>query len=217
MTMTDVNRLLRDYIERYEAEGAPDPSDLLAQVEGSDRARLIALIEGYLEHAAPTPDWDPEAFEGSLAERATERLVEAWEAESAALPRELVALRKRAELPRPALVEQLAAALGFPKQTERVAVYYNAMEHGNLPPAGVSAKVFDALASILDTSAEALRKAGEAVAPSAGGEPGAAFARETRATEAADQAAPSPGLASRRAEEPGQEPDELDRLFTGGG
>ena len=85
-----------------------------------------------------------------------------------------MALRKQAELPRPSLVDSLAKALGAKKKAERekVAGYYNAMEHGQLEPQGISSKVFDALAGLLGTSAEALRKAGEAVAPSAGGEPG---------------------------------------------
>ena len=70
--MTDVDRLLQTYIERFEAGDATDPSDLLDQAEGPDRARLSALIDGYLEHAAPPQQWDAEAFEGSVAMRAAE-------------------------------------------------------------------------------------------------------------------------------------------------
>ena len=210
--MTDVNRLLRDYIDRYEAEGVPDATDLLEQVQGRDRAELIALIEGYLEHAAPSTEWDPDAFQGSVAQRATQRVIEAWEAESAPLPRELVALRKERKLKRSSLVQRLAEALGFPGEVERVGVYYNAMEHGRLEPAGVSARVFDALGSILGTSADALRKAGESVTPSAGGQPSQAFARTAR-VEAADAEAAPPGRTDIDQEQ--REPDELDRLFIG--
>ncbi len=115
--------------------------------------------------------------------RAAELLQESWAEESSPLPRRLVALRKQAKLKRSALVESLAEQLGATKkpQRDKVAGYYNAMEHGQLDPQGVSSKVFEALAGILDTSADALRKAGEAIAPSAGGEPGGAFARTTRA------------------------------------
>ena len=70
--MTDVDRLLQTYIERFEAGDATDPSDLLDQAKGPDRARLSTLIEGYLEHAAPPQQWDAEAFEGSVAMRAAE-------------------------------------------------------------------------------------------------------------------------------------------------
>ena len=213
--MTDVNQLLKLYIERFESAGDTDPTDLLDQAEGRDRARLSALIDGYLEHSAPSQKWDAAAFEGSVAERASELVQEGWSAESAELPTMLRSLRKQAQIKRAELMQGLADSLGFPQERERVAVYYNAMEHGNLPPAGISSKVFDSLAALLDTSADALRKAGEAVTPSAGGEPGATFARATRASEATDQAAASPGrLESAPPQE--REPDELDRLFIGG-
>jgi hypothetical protein len=216
--MTDVPALLKTYIERFESGGETDPTDLLEQASGRDLARLSALIDGYLEHSAPARSWDAAAFERSpVAARAAELVQEQWAAESAALPQELVALRKQAQIPRRTLVERLADALGFSGEADRVGVYYNAMEHGQLPPAGISSRVFDALASILDTSAEALSKAGDAVAPSAGGKPGAAFARTARVQAAADQAAPSPGRKKEQIDDAAEiEPDELDRLFTEG-
>jgi hypothetical protein len=216
--MTDVPALLKTYIERFESGDETDPTDLLEQASGHDRARLSALIDGYLEQSAPTQSWDAAAFESSpVASRAADLVQEQWGAEAAALPSELVALRKQAKLPRRWLVERLASALGFAGETDRVGVYYNAMEHGQLPPAGISSRVFDALASILDTSAEALRKAGDAVAPSAGGKPGVAFARTVRVEAAADQAAPSPARKREQIDEAAEiEPDELDRLFTEG-
>ena len=71
MTMTDVDRLLRDYIQRFEAGDSVDPTDLLKGLEDRDRRKLSTLIEGYLEHAARPQEWDPEAFEGSVADLAT--------------------------------------------------------------------------------------------------------------------------------------------------
>ena len=218
--MTDVDRLLQTYIERFEAGDATDPSDLLDQAKGSDRARLSTLIEGYLEHAAPPQQWDAEAFEGSVAMRAAEMVQESWAEESSALPAQLVALRKQAELPRSSLIDSLAKALGAKKKAERekVAGYYNAMEHGQLEPQGISSKVFDALAGLLGTSAEALRKAGEAVAPSAGGQP--------RAQPSRARSASRPPTTQWHPRPPAREPDddrdpadwdEIDRLFRGGG
>src|SRR5262249_35244998 len=111
-TMADVHKLLRRYIERFESGETVDPTDLLAQTEGPERARLSALIEGYLEHAAPAQEWDPEAFEGSLAERASARVAESWSAASGELPRELVDLRNKRKLKRRELVRRLSDALG---------------------------------------------------------------------------------------------------------
>ncbi|CAN5485907.1 hypothetical protein BH20ACT15_BH20ACT15_14550 [soil metagenome] len=215
--MTDVDTLLRSYIERFQAGESVDPSDLLNQLDGRDRARLSALIDGYLEHGAPPQAWDAEAFEGSVAEEATELVRERWEAEAAALPAMLVERRKQAKLHRSDLVTRLADALGFPQAEPKVARYYNAMEHGWLEPRGVSDKVFDALASLLDTSADALRKAGEAVTPSAGGEPEGVWARtapSARAELRLESGAPDEiDEASEAFEEDIDDWDEVDRLF----
>jgi hypothetical protein len=214
--MTDVERLLREYIERLESGGSVDPTDLLDQAEGPDRARLSALIEGYLEHAAPAKGWDPEAFEGSLAERAVARLSESWSAASGRLPGKLVELRKQARIRRDDLTRQLADALGVADRSEKVAYYYHRLEWGLLPTGGVSAKVFDALAELLGTSAGELRREGE-TPPTAEipGEPTPSYARIARPDPAYVEGlvAASPGDA--REKRPGER-DEVDRLFTEG-
>ncbi len=215
--MTDVDTLLRRYIERYRSGGEVDPSDLLAQASGGDRARLAALIEGYLEAEAPAQGWNPDAFEGSLAERAVARLAEEWSGASGQLPSLLVSLREKAKIKRGDLVARLADALGVSAKREKVALYYHRLEHGLLPAQGVSTAVFEALAGVLGTSAEELRRAGESVRPAAGrASAEAIYARTAEPSEeyaAADELrAPS---AAPRSE--GEEPDEVDRLFTGCG
>jgi hypothetical protein len=217
MTMTDVDALLREYIERYESEESADPREYLSQVEGPDRHRLSALIEGYLIHAAPPRKWDPDAFEGSVSERVVARLAESWSAASGHLPVELVDLRKEKAIKRSEVVDRLAEVLGVSAKREKVAFYYHRLEHGLLPARGVSSRVFDALAGILGTSAERLRSAGEAVGldrrhdlridplmARTAEPPPEEFAAQDRA---AEQAPP---------EEHDVKPDEVDRLFTGG-
>ena len=219
MTMTDADRLLRDYVKRFESGGDTDPTDLLEQLSGSERRRLSELIDGYLENAAPGQEWDAGAFEGSLAERASNLVAESWSDEAGELPHELVSLRTRRKLKRSELVARLAETLGVASQEQKVAAYYHGLERGTLPWAAVSDRVFDALAGILDTSADALRKAGSSIAPSAGGEPDPAFARLTRPAPAAadettqDETAAGPG--GRQAAEE-EDWDEVDRLFMGG-
>jgi hypothetical protein len=213
MLMTDVDRLLRDYIERFESGGSVDPSDLLDQLDAEERAKLSTLIEGYLEHAARPQQWNAEAFEGSVAERAVQRVEEAWSAEAGELPGELVRLRNERKIKRGDLVARLADALGVSGAREKVAFYYHRLERGLLPTQGVSAKVWDALAGVLGTSSDSLREAAAATAPAdqAGG---AAYARVARADADAAAGQASPGLTP-----PGRapdEPDEVDRLFTGG-
>jgi hypothetical protein len=213
MLMTDVDRLLRDYIERFEAGGSVDPSDLMAGLEAGERQKLSTLIEGYLEHAARPQEWNPEGFEGSVADRAVQRVEEAWSAEAGELPGALVRLRNERKIKREDLVGRLADALGVSAARDKVAFYYNRLEHGLLPTDGVSAKVWDALAGLLGTSSDSLREAG-ATATSADQASGAAYARLS--TVDADELA---GQAPLQAASPGRkpdEPDEVDRLFTGG-
>jgi hypothetical protein len=205
MTTADPQQLLSEFIATYEREGSADPRPYLAQLDGLDRSELRALIEAFLERA-PRRRWDPAEFKGSIAERA----VVAAGAEGGwrlILPQ----LRDKAKLKRKVVVQRLAAALGFAGEEERVAGYYHRMEQGQLPPQGVSTRVLEALASILGTTVDALRRAGEAgIAESPAGAEvftrgGAPMALETPAR--SELARMDADLA---------EPDELDRLFTGG-
>jgi len=219
--MTDVDRLLRQYIEQFESGGSPNPTEFLDHAQDRDRARLSALIEGYLETEAPAREWDADAFEGSMAERAVAGVAESWSTASGQLPSELVARRKEARIKRGDLVTRLAKALGVPDRREKVALYYHQLERGLLPAGGVSSRVFDALAKLLGTTAGELREAGGSISPAFDqASPGiaATHARTARHdpiyAQDADLAAPAP--AARPASEQDQEPDEVDRLFTGG-
>ncbi len=215
ITMTDVDRLLRDYIQRFEEGGSVDPSDLFEGLERGDQRKLAVLIEGYLEHAARPQEWDPEGFEGSVAQRAVEQVAAEWEAE--ATPSELVRLRNERKISREELVAKLADSLGVSGMREKVAAYYHRLERGLLPAEGVSAKVWDALAGLLGASSDSLRDAASAMQGPADAARGPAYARtaapppeeyrveHSTAEEVAGMA--SPGTA---------EPDEVDRLFTGG-
>ena len=215
MTMAEIDRLLREYIERFESGGSSDPGDLLAQVEGADREKLSVLIQGYLEHAAPAQDWDAEAFEGSVAERAVARVAESWSQASGQLPAELVKLRDERQITRATLVDRLAEALGVSGAREKVAFYYHRMEQGLLPAEGVSGKVWEALAGLLETSADSLRELGAGTKPRGGAASEALYARtaapppEEYADSGSPAAARSPGTDA-------DQPDEVDRLFTGG-
>ena len=103
-------------------------------------------------------------------------------------------------------------ALGVTTREAKVERYYHEMEQGLLPPAGVSDRVLDALASLLHTTRERLREAG--ASPAAGGAvpPAALFARTAAPTD--DKLA---AMASAPAAAPEPEArDEVDELFLGG-
>ncbi|KAA0273451.1 MAG: hypothetical protein EDQ89_04905 [Acidobacteria bacterium] len=196
----------------YEAGRAVDPAALLGRVDPDQRQELAALIDSFLM-TAPPRKWDPEAYEGSLPQRSVDRVYEAIVAESGTWPELLPALRRKAKIKRAELVSRLAAALGLSaaRQVEKVGSYYHRMEQGQLRPAGVSARVIDALAAILGTEPGRIRAAGGG-AGDRGGE-GLAFART--AFPDAEFAADAAGPARRStADEPGH--DEVDALFLDG-
>ncbi len=83
--MTDVDRLLREYIEEHSAGGEADPLAYVEQLEGADRAELEALIDAYLARA-PGREWDPEAYRGSPAEQVVTALTESLAGVSGSWP-----------------------------------------------------------------------------------------------------------------------------------
>jgi hypothetical protein len=199
--MTDMHRLLEEFIAEDRAGGVADPAVFLLRVSGVDRAELEALIDGYLARA-PRRAFDRAAFEASPARGVAASLAGSSGSWPALLPR----LRDRAQLRRAEVVARLAAALGAGDRGGKVASYYHAMEQGTLPASGVSDRVLEALGRIVGESVEVLRAAGRATNPPIAS--GRAFAR------VASPAAEFPSPAAR-VPAPPIERDEIDDLFTG--
>jgi hypothetical protein len=207
--MTDVNRLLEEFIAEDRAGAVADPAAYLARAAGVDRAELEALIDGYLARA-PRRAFSRAAFEASPA---AGRVVASLAGSSGTWPSLLPRLRDRARLKRAELVARLASELGLGGREAKVASYYHAMEQGTLASSGVSDRVLEALGRIVGESAVALRAAGTLAPPPSPPAPaGAAFARV---------ASPAPELMAAaagrgRVEGASPERDEVDDLFTGG-
>jgi hypothetical protein len=209
--VTDVARLLADYIAEHQAGGDADPREYLSQAPPAQRSELAALIDTYLAHA-PRQPFDQTRFRGSSAERTVDGLERAIAGQAGLWPAVLPQLRDRVGLKRSKLVERLAAALGVSDREDKVAGYYHEMEQGLLPAQGVSDKVLEALGQLLGETRQALREAGRALTPSGQGPakaPATAFARRAYGESGVAQpdAAPVP---------PQTEWDEVDELFRGG-
>lgn len=209
--MSDVDRLLAEYIEEHRSGGGADPLAYLDRATPEQRRELAALIDGYLSRAPRRP-FDDAAFRDSPTEATVEALERSLGGASGLWPALLPRLRARAGLRRRELVERLAVALEVSQHQAKVERYYHEMEIGLLPAAGVSDRVLEALAKLIGSTAAALRDAGSAITASGGTRDAAseAFARITRAKMTAAPA--SPGTAA--AEEPW---DEVDELFRGSG
>lgn len=209
-TPNTADRLLAEYVSECRGGGAADPTRYLAQLHGAERAELELLIDHFLMRQ-PRRSFDAAAFRGSPAESLVESLDASLRGQAGLWPALLPRLRHDAQLKRSDVVEQLAEALGATEQSEKVAGYYHQMEQGLLPPAGVSDKVLDALARIVNVSGAALRRAGAAITPAGASSPEhAVFARAVPAPEQDRAAEPT---------SPGTEParDDVDRLFLGEG
>ena len=199
--MDQVERLLGEYKQAHRAAPDADPRPFLAQVSGAQRELLAGLIDVYLEQA-PRRRFDPAALGAS--EALVDQLERSLGGASGMWPALLPRLRSQARLRRAELVGELAARLGAGAQQDKVAAYYHQMEQGLLPAVGVSDTVLEALGKIVGWSSAALRRAGELPAPGPPrADPGAVFARSTRAT----PGEPPPAAPA--------EWDEVDRLFRG--
>lgn len=221
--MADLAAIRDEFAAAFEAGESPDLRAFLGRVGESERQELESLIDGYLM-TAPRRAWDPEAYERSLAKVAIDRVYDSRDGVSGTWPEVLPRLRNRARILREDLVQRLADALGAGSDSakvEKIGVFYNEMEHGNLPAEGVSERVLTALAGLLDAPVEALRDAGTRRFEAAGGS-APAFARLADADEdfsvaskldelAAPAAPASPGTQASPAER-----DEIDELFLGG-
>lgn len=209
--MTDLDRLLADYVAEHRAGGDADPREYLSRASPAQRTELAALIDTYLAQA-PRQRFDQTAFRGSSAEQTVDELERAIAGQAGLWPAVLPRLRDRAGLKRSTLIERLAAVLGVKDREEKVAVYYHEMEQGRLPAHGVSDRVLEALGRLVGENAQALRDAGRALTP-----PGPGLA--TAGTPAfARRAYREPGAAEGAAAPlpPDAEWDEVDELFRGG-
>jgi hypothetical protein len=203
--MAEVERLRERFIAEFEAGASPDPTEYLAQVRGTGRRELEALLDAYLARA-PRRDFDSAALAASPARALADDLEQSLGGVSGTWPVVLPRLRSAARLQRGELVRRLAEALGVSGREPKVDMYYRRMEQGLLPPAGVSDRVLDALAALLHTTRERLREAGAGPGIAAG--PAPLLARAQHLEPPAAAAAPAPA-----AEPPDR--DEVDRLFLG--
>jgi hypothetical protein len=212
--MPDPEQLRDEFAAAFEAGQGPNPRDFAERAGPDARQETEALIDRYLM-TAPRRAWDPVAYENSLARVAVDQVFESLEGVSGTWPEVLPTLRNRARIKRRELVERLAGSLGFGEQAqvEKVGRYYHEMEHGLLPAEGVSPRVVEALAGIVGSSADVIRRAGEAVTEGtgAGGEVFArkALVNEDYALEARMASPAEPAAAPPRR-------DEIDELFTAG-
>jgi hypothetical protein len=164
--VSDVEQLMASYIAEHRRGETADPVSYLERAAPSDRRELAALIDAYLARSPRRP-LEPQSNRNELAQATVESLHRSFTGQSGLWPALLPRLRARAGLEQDALIKRLALALGAGEHNATIARCYRAMEAGSWPADGVSDRVLEALANLLDSTPAALREAGRAgaVAP----------------------------------------------------
>lgn len=206
--MTQLEHLLGEFVDAWNAGQLPDVDDYLARASDDERGELAAQLGAWLE-IAPTPQYDDatlvtiRADPGLVAARAQAEQLRAPLAER------VLSFREKAGLTVSAVAAKLTEIFTL-NDTARAEQCLTELETGELDERRVSQRLLDGLASILGVDAEAL-----APSPVAGGQ---AF---FRADEDADlEIVASLSVLSDAAFAPAPDADapldELDRLFQGG-
>jgi transcriptional regulator with XRE-family HTH domain len=203
-------RILSEFIDAWNAGRRPDVDEHLARAPDDERAALAEELLAFLAFA-PTPDYGEEELQAIREEPVVVEALGAAGGRGGVLPALLPRLRERRSLTVGELAAELTDALGLERaRAEKTAAYVERLEGGELEPARISRRVFDALARVLRVPRSELEGAGElsrwGTAP--------VFRGDEDATEAV---APHLELLGDALATPGgAERDEVDDLFLGG-
>lgn len=208
-----INTAFDEYVAAYN-RGEGDPTPFLERFQGAERHELEILVDAFLEQA-PRTRFDPDAAPDPRAELVTEAVMSQIGGASGGLSRLVRKLRENLQLKQSDVVEGLASEFeANAEEKEKIDAYYHALEWGSLPARGLSDRLLDSLAVLLETSRDKLRQAGQALGPSQASATGPVFARMV---EDADlEQAPDAGGMRSPGERSSDPPDRIDELFTGG-
>ena len=212
----DRDQILSEFIDAWNAGARPDVDDYLARVTGEERDELAGRLATFLT-TAPTPAYSDAALEAIRAEPIVAEVLSSPDAPGGLLPKLLGNLRERLSVTTPQLAGELVRELDLPAdRQEKTAAYLDRLEHGELEPARVSRRVFDALARVFRVPRDQLEGAADLSrwAPPAAMASGPVFRAED---DAAQAVAPHLELLADALATPGAEQrDEVDELFLGG-
>lgn len=212
----DSERILSEFVDAWNAGERPDVDDYLARVPSHQQGDLADRLASFLS-VAPTPAYSDAALEAIRADPIVAGVLAARDGQAGLLPTLLTTLRRRFSITTPQLAGELVQMLDLPEgRQDKTASYLDRLERGELEPARVSRRVFDALARLFGVQREEL----EGAADIGGWGPRAAMASGPlfRADDDAAQAvSPHLELLADALAAPGtEERDEVDDLFLGG-
>jgi hypothetical protein len=207
----DPDRILSDFIDAWNAGRRPDVDDYVARAAEADRAPLASDIVAFLAFA-PTPEYDDAALDAIRAEPVVAGAAAATHAPGGLWPSLLPRLRERAALSTGQLATGLVGALGLsPDREPKTRDYLERLEAGDLEPRGLSGRVLDGLARLLEVPRGALEGAA-----GFGGPPPAPALFRAEGPRADALRADLDVIADALAAPAGDDWDEVDELFRGG-
>jgi transcriptional regulator with XRE-family HTH domain len=205
-------RILSEFVDAWNAGRRPDVDEHVARAPAGERAELAEELLAFLAFA-PSPEYGEAELRAIREEPIVVEALGAAGGRGGLLPALLPRLRERRSLSVAELAAELTAALGLARErAPKTAAYVERLEGGELEPARISRRVFDALALVLRVPRAELEGAGDlsgwgaAPAPVFRGDEDAAAAVAPH-LELLGEALAAPGGAER---------DEVDDLFLGG-
>ncbi len=155
------DRILSEFVDAWNAGRRPDVDDYLARAPAEERDALADALVAFLAFA-PTPAYTEASLEAIRGEPAVAAAIAAAGEQGGLLPALLTRARERFSITTTRLAEEMAPLLGLSAdQVERTASYLDRLEHGHLEPAGVSRRVFEALARVLGVPRDELEGAAD--------------------------------------------------------
>lgn len=209
---TDRDRILSEFIDAWNRGERPDVDEYVSRVAAEEQGELADGLLTFLSFA-PTPSYSEEALDAIRDEAVVIEALAAPGRRGGLLPSLLVGLRQRLGVSTPEVAGELVRELGLPAdRADKTATYLDRLEAGQLEPARVSRRVFQALARVFGVSRDELEGGGDI--GSWGPSPAPVFRADEDAAEAVSQhlevladALEAPG---------GEQRDEVDELFLGG-
>jgi transcriptional regulator with XRE-family HTH domain len=209
--------VLSEFIDAWNAGERPEVDDYIARVPAEEQGELAEELIAFLT-LAPTPEYSDEALAAIRAEPVVAEAAAAGAERSGLLPALFARLRERLGMSTSDVAGELVGELGLrAEQAPKTAGYLERLEQGQLEPARISRRVFEALGRLFGVPTGELEGAADR-----GGWRGAAAATRSAPVFRADKEAAA--SAARHLEAladalaaPGGEPrDEVDDLFLGG-
>lgn len=213
---SDRDRILSEFIDAWNAGRRPDVDDYLSRASPRERGELAGQLVSFLSFA-PTPSYDDDDLDAIRADPVVADALAAPGRRGGLLPALLTGLRERFSMTTPQLAGELVRALDLPSDREqKTASYLDRLEHGELEPARISRRVFDALARVFGVPRDQLEGAGDLSGwgPSTAMASGPVFRADEDAAQAVSRHL---DVLADALEAPGGEGrDEVDDLFLGG-